>query len=363
MGVPAKRRYPYEPDYAVPPGDTLQETIDALGMNQKELAVRTGLTAKTVNRIIKGIDPISQRTAIKFERATGVPARMWNNLEMNYRETLARLADEQRLRDDLEWLKQIPTRTLLKWGLIEQQSDRLSLLQEVLAFFGVDSPKDWENLWCGRLAASFRKSDRFATELGPTAAWLRWGERDAQEIPTEPFSKTKFRDALGRVRALTTKPPEVFQPKTVELCASAGVAVAFVPEIRGCPAWGAARWLTPKKALLQVSLRYKSDDHLWLSFFHEAGHILNDRKRAIIVDDGEASDDSEERANKFAADFLIPPQEAKHLPTLKREASIKRFAKSIGIAPGIVVGRMQKERLIKFSHYNGLKQCFEWEKP
>jgi HTH-type transcriptional regulator/antitoxin HigA len=85
-------RYHYEPDYAVPPGRTLRETIDTLGIDQRELAARAGLSAKHVNQVIKGIAPITHDTAIRLERVTGVPARMWNNLEANYREQLARLA-------------------------------------------------------------------------------------------------------------------------------------------------------------------------------------------------------------------------------------------------------------------------------
>jgi addiction module HigA family antidote len=82
-------RYPYEPDYAVPPGLTLRETIDALGIDQSELAARADLSAEHVSQIIKGIAPITHDAAIRLERVTGVPARMWNNLEANYREQLA----------------------------------------------------------------------------------------------------------------------------------------------------------------------------------------------------------------------------------------------------------------------------------
>ena len=94
-------RYRYEPDYAVPPGATLQETIDALGIDQRELAVRTGLSARHINQIIKGHAPITHDTALRMERVTGVPARMWNNLEANYREQLARRAEEERPHHDL----------------------------------------------------------------------------------------------------------------------------------------------------------------------------------------------------------------------------------------------------------------------
>ena len=83
----------WKPDFAVPPGLTLQETIDAQGIDQPELAVRSGLSAKEINQIIEGVAPITHDIAIRLEHATGVPARMWNNLEANYQEQRARLAD------------------------------------------------------------------------------------------------------------------------------------------------------------------------------------------------------------------------------------------------------------------------------
>jgi len=84
-------RYTYEPDYAVAPGETLQETIDALGIDKRELAARSGLSVKHINRIINGIGTISHDTEIRLERVTGVPARMWHNLESNYRKQLSRI--------------------------------------------------------------------------------------------------------------------------------------------------------------------------------------------------------------------------------------------------------------------------------
>lgn len=90
-------RYPYAPDFAVPPGRTIQETIDALGIDQRELAVRLGLPAKHVNQVIKGMAPVTPDIAIRLERVTGVPALLWNNLEANYREQLARLVEKASL--------------------------------------------------------------------------------------------------------------------------------------------------------------------------------------------------------------------------------------------------------------------------
>src|SRR3972149_6959506 len=139
MAKRANKRYEFQPDYAVPPGTTLQETIDSLGMTQRDLALRTGMAPKTINEIIKGKAPITPETSVLLERVTGVPARMWNNLETNSREQLARLADRGRLEADLAWLKTIPTKELVARGVIEGTDDKVTLLHSVLGFFGVGS--------------------------------------------------------------------------------------------------------------------------------------------------------------------------------------------------------------------------------
>lgn len=77
------------PSYATPPGDTLLETINALGMSQVELGSRTGINKKTINRIIKGIEPITQSTALALEKVLKVPAHFWLNMESRYRQRLA----------------------------------------------------------------------------------------------------------------------------------------------------------------------------------------------------------------------------------------------------------------------------------
>lgn len=160
--------YRHEPDYAVPPGETLQETLDALDMDQKELALRTGLSQKTVSQIINGKHPLSQQTAIKFGRVTGVPASIWNNLEMLYQQRFARQKDRERLENDLQWLKRIPVKELINRGYVSDEKDRVSLLKQVLTFFGVDCPESWEQYWKQRFAYSFRRSRKFDMKPGPS---------------------------------------------------------------------------------------------------------------------------------------------------------------------------------------------------
>ncbi len=79
----------YEPDVVFPPGETLQETLEAMDMPRNELAERTGLTPKHVNEIIKGKASISEDTALRLERVLGIDASFWRNLEHQYQTRLS----------------------------------------------------------------------------------------------------------------------------------------------------------------------------------------------------------------------------------------------------------------------------------
>src|SRR5439155_13162062 len=106
------------------------------------------------------------------------------------------------------------------------------------------------------------------------AAWLRQGERVAQQIRTEAYNQEAFVKALYAIRKLTTSDADIFVPRATDLCRAAGVALVVLPELPATRAYGATRWLTPSKAMLQLSLRGKTDDFLWFTFFHECAHIL-----------------------------------------------------------------------------------------
>lgn len=355
----------FEPDYAVPPGETLEEELDARGMSQAELAERTGMARKTLNEIIKGKAPITPETALKFERVFALPARFWLNLERHYQETLARLAERQRLEADVSWLKRLPLKRMVEWGWIAKREDKAEQLDELLRFFGVASVAQWGTVWKGH-AVAYRQSKVFQSHPEAVSAWLREGERRAAAIQTASYDAKAFRRVLTEIRALTLEEPGVFQPKMEALCAAAGVAVVFVPELPKSPVSGATRWLNKEKALVQLSLRYKSDDHLWFTFFHEAGHLLLHGKREVFIEGTNGLDEEKEaEANDFAARALVSPKTLDSLASLPRisKAAIRRAAEEEGIAPGIIVGQLQHRGELPFTHCNDLKRRFKWALP
>lgn len=91
-------RYRYEPESIFPPGETLSERLEEIGMTQTELAARTGLSTQHVNQIIRGSAPITPETALRLEHATRTAAQVWNNLEIMYRDHASRRAEAKRCR-------------------------------------------------------------------------------------------------------------------------------------------------------------------------------------------------------------------------------------------------------------------------
>jgi addiction module HigA family antidote len=351
----------YLPDYLVTPGEVLEDYLKGLGMTQAELAGRTGLAKKTINEIIKGKSPISAETALKFERALGRPAHFWNNLERGYQEEKTRLADQQRMESCLEWLDRVPVAAMARLGWIPREKDTAAQLEAVLRFFGVASPDQWRVVWQGYQAA-YRQTRRFEPREESVSAWLRQGELQARQTECGPFDPKGFRNVLMEIRGLTREEPTAFVPRLKALCALAGVAVVFVPDLPKSGVSGATRWLG-EKAVIQVSLRYKSNDHLWFTFFHEAGHILLHGRKDVFIEDDGCDGEKEAEANAFARDKLIPPAAYEGFVEagVMSPAAIRHFAEKAGIAPGIVLGRLQHEKRIPWNTpMNSLKVFYRW---
>ncbi len=346
-------------DLPIPPGDVLEEELEAVGMTQKELAIRLGRPPQVVNEIVRGKKAITPGTALDLEKVLGIPAAFWVNLEAGYRMTLARNKDRVELADHEDWLQDFPVREMERREWIPTERNKSDKVRRLLEFFGVASLPAYQE------AVGFRITPAAATKIsrGALGAWLRKGELDAKDMETAPYDEGRFRGALDKARGMTRQPASEFQEPLRQICADAGVVVRTVPELPRSGANGATRWLTDDKALIQLSLRYKWQDVFWFTFFHEAGHLLKHKSRRIIVEgiDGDG-EDIEREADEFAADFLIPPDRWEEFTKngSYTEFPVTRFADRLGVAPGIVAGRLHKEGRVLYSRLTSLKGRYEW---
>lgn len=362
----------FAPDWVCPPGESVLEIAEERGWSQIELAKRLGYTQKHISQLINGKASITIDTAQRLELVLGSTLDFWLSLESNYQKHKARLEAELRYASWTTWLDDLPVRDLMKAGVIERlrytEKNKPKIVMQMLNFFGVASPEEWSTNY-GGMEAAFRRSREDQCNVAAIAAWLRLGEQKAEKSCPPKYNKKSFILALKKIRSLTLDPPETFIIKMEKLLYDSGVTLVLVPSIPRAHVSGVARWLSPSKPLIQLSLYGKTNDRFWFTFFHEAAHIIlhadgKEEKKSVFLDDSSAKNTNsleEEEADKWASNILIPESEESRLSGLLSKTAVIEFAEQIKIHPGIVVGRLQHDRIIEMSWMNDLKISYKFQ--
>lgn len=352
--------YRYEPQTVSHPGETLKRTLDALELTQTSFARRVGQTPKSISNIVQGKAPITPDSALAFEHVLDVPASFWNARQAAYDEAFARHRERERLRSRIEWLANFPVSDMIEKRFIPELSDRVEQLRELLDFFGVAGLDEWHQEWQS-ISVSFRQSEAFESSEYDVAAWLRHGELLGRSLRCADYDETRFREALVKVRGATRGPLRKFCEVAKREFSAAGVALVFTPELPKTRVYGATRWLSPNRALIQLSFRYRRDDSFFFTLFHEAAHVLLHPKRAtyLELEDGPLEAEREEQANQFARELLIPPEAyarflTSHTIQYLSHGHIEAFSERIGVAPGIVVGRLHRDGEVPHRNFRKL---------
>lgn len=339
----------FEPNWTIHPGEILEEALEERNLTQAEFAERTEYSKKHINRIIKGKTEITPEASRRFEHVLGIKAYIWLNLELNHKLRLAKIKNLQLKEDFLAWAKKFPYKEMISRGWIEGTRD---LVDELLDFFRVSSPKAWEAL---NYNGNLRQSEKLLSNYYSLSAWITRAEQMAGEFDAVPYDRKTFKESLCKIRALTDRKLPYVIPELVETCAKSGVIFIYLPLLSKASVFGFAKWLNYQTPMIVVSDYYKTNDIFWFTFFHEATHILkaHDKKTLILDYKEKTIDDIEAEANNFAANILIDDCYWEIFVERNRfsENAIVSFANEIGISPAIVLGRLQKEGHISYQNF------------
>ena len=349
----------FSPVVAIPPGETIRENMQHLGMNQKELALRLGMSTKHLSNVINGKEPITYETALKLETVIGPTAQFWMNLETNYQLHKARLEKEDGETKELKILKEIPYKNMSEHGWVPNTRDRRKRLENLYHFFGVTSLQAVEPA----VQAMFRKQKviKNVSDFG-VLAWLRKAELEGLAVEVDAFNRAKLRRSIPTFRSLTLHDLDDFYPEMQRLCAECGVALVLVPALPKTYICGATLW-RKDKAIVALSVRGKWADIFWFTFFHELAHLINHSKKESSISYEDDASAEEKEANAMASHFLIPDGEYQAFLSNENytdRQKIRVFAEKVGIAPCIVVGRLLHDKLIDFGAYSSMRPSFEF---
>ena len=166
-----------------PPGSTIADAIAERNWSQKNFAARLGVSRKYVSQLINAKVPLTPAMAQRLSFVIGSTEGFWLRSEAQYREY-------QLLRDIYEdygnyisWIDEFPLADLKKARIIPNlrttKSNKIVFFEELLMFFGVSSPKQWEDNYI-KMQAKFRKAKQEKSHIGALTAWLRMGEIDME---------------------------------------------------------------------------------------------------------------------------------------------------------------------------------------
>lgn len=341
---------------ATPPGSTIKEQLENRGMSQKEFSSRMGMSEKHISHLINGTVQLSPDVANRLEMVLGLPAKFWNNLEAIYREKLAKAAAENAMDADAQITRRLPYKEMAESGWVpvtRQTNEKVIALRkffEVAELTRLEDCKLIPGIACRRQAIT-EKADY------ALIAWAQRAKLEARDMPVSPINLERLTDSLPQIRKMTTLDPDEFCPQLVSTLADCGLALVLLPHIGGSFLHGAT-FIDMKKIVIGLTVRGKTADKFWFSLFHEIGHIL----LGHLNPNGTSAED-EQQADEFARELLIPSEQFNPFiaQTNFATADILHFANQIGIAPGIVVGRLQKEGYIGFSWHNDLKVKYRIE--
>ena len=274
----------------------------------------------------------------------GVPASFWNNLEAIYREKLVRVEAENAMDDDIALARQFPYAEMAELGWVPKTRDIRERVINLRKFFEVVTLSILENRQVTRIAC--RRLGMTEKKDLSLMAWAQEARRRARNVRTEPISVRGLLSIIPDLRKSTVLMPEDFCPIIKKALSDCGIALVFLPQLKGLFLQGAT-FYDGDRIVVGLTVQGKDADRFWIGLFHELAHIVLGH---IGKPDG-TSDDDEKAADAWAKKMLI--DEDMFVEFVKSddysESGVIDFAKKQGIAPGIVVGRMRVDRLIKYN--------------
>lgn len=354
----------YKSIIAFHPGYYVKEIIDDMEITQEEFAERLGTTPKNLSELLSGKIKLSTDLACKLSMMLGTSVALWVSLEKNYEIKLQEIQNEKKKDEEYDILKKIDYSYFKNLGLSDTK-DKYEKVSNLCSFLCISSLTILKKR---DFLVNYRTGVKQATEKNiiNSRAWVQTAINVGKKNKTADFNKEKLNSYIDEIRNMTVLEPDVFLPRLQNIFSDCGVSFVLLPHLSSCGINGAVKWLNNKKVILAVNDRRSYADTFWFSLFHEIKHVLQHKTNKLIVSLDEKELETydyrlEQEADIFARDTLIPPEKYEDFVScnLFSETSIKTFASDINIHPGIVVGRLQSDKIIDYTKFHKLKQKYK----
>ena len=102
------------PFVATHPGEMIKDELKERGMTQKQLAEETGIKPSVLSETVNGKRSVSLNVAVALEKALGIPADVWMNLQTQYDLDMANITERDNQRETVAVTIPVRDHNLLK---------------------------------------------------------------------------------------------------------------------------------------------------------------------------------------------------------------------------------------------------------
>lgn len=347
------------------PGIYVKDAIEELGLSQSEFALRTGLSIKNVSTLINGESNITFDVAIKLAAFFHNSVEGWINLQTKYNLYLNESIRQKEYEEDWSIAKMFDKHFAA--DLLKIQIDAKNKEASIDALRKCFNVVTLQNLKNADMYAFHRTSvikDIDEKTIIMRNAWISLAEQEARKMSCSTFDKNYITSNILYLRSLTLKEPESMSKELITFLSKCGVKLVILPFLSGSNTSGVTKWI-PNENCVMVAVNDcgKDADRIWFSIFHELGHAIKNHKRHMTIsyNRDNIQDEEEIEANNFARNSLLNKEDYEEFVRAKDFSikSIKRFARLQGVASFIVIGRLQKEKLIGWDMYQSYKTKYE----
>lgn len=347
------------------PGYYIGEIIDDLEITQEEFAVRLGTTPKTISKLINGEANISKDLALKLSNMLDTSPEVWLNLQKKYDLLLIEKSQKEEMAEEIKLVHEVDYNYFVRLKVlpaVRNAADKVSNLCTFLSIsrLSILTETDY-NL-------KFRNGIKDLKQKNVLSAniWVETATKIGRSYETKPFNEYALRNTVKELVEMTTESIDYYLDKIKSMLSDCGVALVLIPHLKNSGLHGVVKWLSKDKVLVAISDRRKYNDTFWFTLFHELGHVFQKRVKDISYTwDSDLAEESEHEADMFAQEALIPEEQYQSFVEkgLFNSSAIKAFANQINRDPGIIVGRLQNDKIIPHSQNNTLRskipeRCF-----
>lgn len=353
------------PELIVHPGETIKELLEDKGMTQEELATRTGYTPKHVSEIISGKKNISAKFANTLEYALGIPTEFWINLQGIYDKNIIELEKANNISskeyDILEQLKDIVA-YCNDIKIFQHTTNKSVTILNLRKFLNVNDLSYIEKLPIKQVA--FRASKKNTVNIYVLYAWQKICEYLTNDIILDDkFNKDMLKNKYDEIKSTMFLEANEMIRKLKLIFKECGIVFEVVKHFTGAPVQGFIK-KNKDNIIMCLTIRQAFSDIFWFTLFHEIGHLVNDDFEDIYIDiDNKFSDNlKEQKADKFARNILINEKEYNDFIENNNIniISVRNFAKTQNVLPGIVIGRIQNDQN-NYSLLTKYKEKYAWK--